>query len=561
MSCPCEGAKDTPEVSQVQFEQTEFVFRAPGETINCYLQRTGGVQPAVPEDPIVIDQIATASIASTCDMKMDKQFEMTKGSLTPPSIYVGTSENKPTRWEIELKNKDDEIVNIADTGLQFDTAQGKLTGTISKNYKGKMLKANVKAFATNTSSNAEAEVDAKAYAFAVDECKGDDVLKLIIPLVHSSGKIVRTSEFGEPRSNGKTHKGLDYAVSGRLIGTIVAAADGEVMMAEARDQYGYGSVIKINHKSSSGKMLGQTLYAHWERALVSVGDKVAAGQPIAIEGNKGHSSGPHLHFELRVGTKSIPENPLPYINGTMTVSTAGFEDPGQVDENQLVQQQNQNVGLTPAQTEAVSACSKSVPIGNDPTYKNEPGGVAPDNQIFHNSKCRPEGPEGKPSKQEVMDKVNSALDRYPELDAEDRKYFLHMTKIETSYDPYATANSAKCPKCSALGPYQMINDTAKHYYAKIGIPNPSCEDRCDIDKATDAMVVMYKEQKKIYDNYKATGKIAGKYPPNNAHTARYPSLTKAGFIYGLLHHDGVGNAQRGVNAQGVDYYNSHRPSS
>lgn len=556
MSCPCGKAKDTAEVSQVEFEMTSKVFQAPGETTPCFLKRTGAIQQPVGEGTITPDKIATASIASSCNMKMDQKFEMTSNSLTPPSIYVGASgsETKPTRWEIELKNKEDQIINIADTGLQFDTTEGKLTGTITPEYKGKVLRANVKVFANNVSTNQEAEVDAKAYSFSVDECKADDTLKLIQPLVHPTGKIVRTSEYGEPRvgKNGAyKHTGIDYAVSGRLIGNIVAAADGVVEYSGSGR--GYGTVIRIHHFNSAGKMLGETLYAHWKKSFVNAGDKVAAGQVIALEGSEGHSSGPHLHFEVKPGRNGAVDNPLNYMNGTSYKPTVPLEDPGDVSDNHIVEEKQENRGLTSAQAEAINGCSESVPIGNDPDLKDQPGGVAPDNQVFHTSVCRPQGDAGHPTKQQVIDKVNAALDRHPELDAEDRKYFLHTTKIETTYDPYAKAKGS-----SALGPYQMINKTAAHYYAKAGI-EPTCENRCDIDKATDAMVIMYKEQKAVYDKYKATGKIAGKFPPSNAHTARYPSLTKSAFIYGLLHHDGIGNAQRGINAQGVDYYNTHRP--
>jgi murein DD-endopeptidase MepM/ murein hydrolase activator NlpD len=65
---------------------------------------------------------------------------------------------------------------------------------------------------------------------------------------------------------------------------------------------GYGRLVEISHGNGLS-----TRYAHNERALVSVGDTVARGEPIALMGSSGRSTGPHVHFEvLRNGHQVDP---------------------------------------------------------------------------------------------------------------------------------------------------------------------------------------------------------------------------------------------------------------
>jgi|GEM_PF-1738617 len=89
---------------------------------------------------------------------------------------------------------------------------------------------------------------------------------------------------------------------GAPVGTpVVASAAGTVLIAK-RSGYngGYGNYIVINHADSS-----QTLYAHLSKVTVSVGDTVAQGEGIALSGNSGRSTGPHLHYkESNTGKKN-----------------------------------------------------------------------------------------------------------------------------------------------------------------------------------------------------------------------------------------------------------------
>ena len=98
------------------------------------------------------------------------------------------------------------------------------------------------------------------------------------------------------------HKGVDFA--GTAGANVIAVAAGVVTWAGARS--GYGNLVEINH--GDGYV---TRYAHNERALVSVGQTVKRGEPVALLGSTGHSTGPHVHFEVLRNGRQV--DPLSYV--------------------------------------------------------------------------------------------------------------------------------------------------------------------------------------------------------------------------------------------------------
>ncbi len=90
------------------------------------------------------------------------------------------------------------------------------------------------------------------------------------------------------------------------IGTAVMASSGGTV-TRAGWGSGYGYVVYIQH--ADGR---ETRYGHLSKVLVSVGQKVSQGQKIALSGNTGRSTGPHLHFEIRINGQAV--NPLNYLN-------------------------------------------------------------------------------------------------------------------------------------------------------------------------------------------------------------------------------------------------------
>lgn len=121
----------------------------------------------------------------------------------------------------------------------------------------------------------------------------------------SGGRL--TSGFGRrsrpTRGASTNHKGVDWATP---TGTAVFASCGGTV-AKAGWGSGYGYVVYINHPDGR-----QTRYGHLSKVLVSPGQTVSQGQKIALSGNTGVSTGPHLHFEILINGSQV--NPFDYMN-------------------------------------------------------------------------------------------------------------------------------------------------------------------------------------------------------------------------------------------------------
>jgi murein DD-endopeptidase MepM/ murein hydrolase activator NlpD len=112
-------------------------------------------------------------------------------------------------------------------------------------------------------------------------------------------------------SEGAFHTGVDLAV---VKGTPVhVTADGVVTTASWHT--GYGRLVVVDHGNGF-----QTYYAHLSQFLVVPGEEVRLGQVIALSGSSGRSTGPHVHYEVRL--HGTPVNPYKYMEKTRTVQIA-----------------------------------------------------------------------------------------------------------------------------------------------------------------------------------------------------------------------------------------------
>lgn len=148
----------------------------------------------------------------------------------------------------------------------------------------------------------------------------DDIDKpFMYPMDPNRGKL--TSRFGMRTHGGVTrpHNGIDV---GAPVGVpIYAARDGQVVTIRNTTcrppnnpprqrcwKGGYGNVIILKHDNGFA-----TYYAHLSKFMVKNGDRVNAGDTIGLCGNTGNSSGPHLHFETRLGVGGKPVDPAEYM--------------------------------------------------------------------------------------------------------------------------------------------------------------------------------------------------------------------------------------------------------
>jgi murein DD-endopeptidase MepM/ murein hydrolase activator NlpD len=147
-----------------------------------------------------------------------------------------------------------------------------------------------------------AAVDARDDSLSSLEAKilQQSVLKGMLPNSSPVSVAFNSSSYGwriDPFTGYKAfHEGLDFPANS---GTpIYAAADG--IVSEAAHTPDYGNLVKIEHGSGL-----ETRYAHASKLLVHVGDRVVKGQEVAEVGSTGRSTGPHLHYEIRLNGNSL----------------------------------------------------------------------------------------------------------------------------------------------------------------------------------------------------------------------------------------------------------------
>ena len=130
-----------------------------------------------------------------------------------------------------------------------------------------------------------------------------DVRHYVMPV---KGNYV-TSHYGYRPQFGRTHKGIDLRAA--VGDTVYSAFSGRVRLTRF-ERGGYGFYVIVRHENGL-----ETVYGHLSRFLVKPDQYVKAGQPIALSGNTGRSTGPHLHFETRfMGYAINPEAIFDFAN-------------------------------------------------------------------------------------------------------------------------------------------------------------------------------------------------------------------------------------------------------
>jgi murein DD-endopeptidase MepM/ murein hydrolase activator NlpD len=329
------GAADT--VTDIQDNQP-----VRGETPECFMATannpTGKHNDATENVP---NKIENNSIPLDAQAKVDVTFRMQLVDASTPGLRV------PTSWTLKDADTGAAWVNSTVT-FTSSGATAKLVGTFAGTDLGKTFKLVLAAL------DGTGEIDNRGFNFAPAKSTGSDSIQFIHPL---PGSVV-TSRFSLARLHPvdkivKPHGGCDFAYAGGRISEVVAGADGVVVFTgfEAK---GAGNYVKIKHVNSSGNHLCTSVYMHLAKILVAEGQQVQAGQKIGVEGNTGHGSGAHLHFECRLpnNTKIDPE---PLIRGSLDVARSTNPDNSAVQSS--IETKTNNAVLTPENVKARTTCA------------------------------------------------------------------------------------------------------------------------------------------------------------------------------------------------------------
>lgn len=266
-------------------------------TISIYAYRTSNSKAG----PITDD-----NEISTAELKQQIQSLTDLVSRQNQSLSLSKSQLE------EIKNENDEVKSkikeftqmyseIADNYIS-KTSRGSAPSKNSSKALLDLTELSNIVLALNNSFNLDQQLNEQ---LKVSNEKLEKYIDAIPTLIPAAGKI--SSPFGmrnHPiKKVYKAHEGVDISASKG--DPILAAASGIVEFAGYSKGYGYN--VKIDHNNSY-----RTIYGHSSKLLVKTGDKVVKGQKIALVGSTGVSTGPHLHFEIRIG--NTPVDPTEYID-------------------------------------------------------------------------------------------------------------------------------------------------------------------------------------------------------------------------------------------------------
>jgi murein DD-endopeptidase MepM/ murein hydrolase activator NlpD len=182
------------------------------------------------------------------------------------------------------------------------------------------------------------------------------------------------SDGPQQESPWRVHHGIDMP---NPIGqTVRAAGSGSVLWAGPafQDSPSYGNVVVIQHDFGYRGQALYTLYAHLEAALVTQGQLVNMGDPIGLVGNSGRVSGPHVHFEVRVGGNRYGStvNPLLWMvsyvgHGVIAGRVTGPS--GQLLQDQSVTVRDYRTGLVVQSTTTYILLDNGSDVNGDPLWQ------------------------------------------------------------------------------------------------------------------------------------------------------------------------------------------------
>ena len=253
---------------------TEMLFGA--ENISDFFSRMDLLRYVVQNDKKIVDEMTEARDAV---VEAKEVIEQRKSELEEAKAV---SESQKAKLDSALKQQEAIVAELGET-VKVTEQEAKTAQQEKDNL------------------NAQLERELAGYNEAPSGGVAYSGGKMAWP-VPAGGKITSTFGYRTYPAVG-LHTGIDIAIA---TGNTIAAAEAGTVMKVVNGTTGYGKYIMVNHGNGT-----VTLYAHASRIVATVGQNVARGEKIAEIGSTGFSTGPHLHFEVRLNGKAV--NPIGYI--------------------------------------------------------------------------------------------------------------------------------------------------------------------------------------------------------------------------------------------------------
>lgn len=237
------------------------------------------------------------------------------GNMKSQKEYVDYLKTNIEEGKITL---DQLSYDLEKSAAELESAKSQKESKVGSLQKSKSSLAAAAASLEDEKKKAEAEIAAElAKAQAIIDNNNKHYFSGVFVWPTTSSRI--TAGFGTyyPYGYAVNHTGTDIGVS--IGSNVYSAASGTVVLARTitsdpngAKYNGYGNYIIVDHGVDSNGRSLRTLYGHLSTVNVRVGQSVAQGQVIGYSGNTGNSTGPHLHFEVRINNVCV--NPMSYFN-------------------------------------------------------------------------------------------------------------------------------------------------------------------------------------------------------------------------------------------------------
>lgn len=255
--------------------------------------------------------ILSGELRSSADQRSEAVEEAEAAKLTAQELTVERDQILARNDEILTQLEDAVTVSVAPLDEVFRNVgmnPDEVLRTIRSGYSGQGGPLTPMSYSTRgNAALTDTELKARQIIVTLDQMNTYRIAIEKLPLAMPVTDNFRyTSGFG--RRWGRMHEGIDMA--GPVGTPIHVTGDGVVTFAGRSGAY--GNLIKIRHELGT-----ETRYAHLSRIHVKVGDRVSQGDRIGDMGNTGRSTGPHLHYEVRMNGRAV--DPMSFIKAADNV--------------------------------------------------------------------------------------------------------------------------------------------------------------------------------------------------------------------------------------------------